>query len=331
MLGVSGTMRIPFEHRKAEEGGIALLERFGGELPRVLGTLTQDKVLGAWHGGLDGRKTAPVFASPLYGMDHAHSHPEICLLLAGRCRLSLGPWIKGEGADSGLVSGRVIELSAGDLVLLPGGLPHAEGFGEEGDAYSLAWWILPPAEAHLQVTEYRGGSEFEVMHRVLLSGFPLEVEERLQLLASLCNDCRNPSFFGLKEALLAVVLGVLRRALEGRDLDQRPQAVERALEFIEQNLHRPLDLAEVGRAAHLSPNYLTALCKRHTGESLGSLIKRRRIERAKQLLLRGDLQIKQVASAVGFDDPYSFSRAFRAQEGLSPSEFRNSVSLADRS
>jgi AraC family transcriptional regulator of arabinose operon len=47
-----------------------------------------------------------------------------------------------------------------------------------------------------------------------------------------------------------------------------------------------------------------------------------RISRAKKLLVFSDQSIKQIASAVGFSDPYYFSRVFHNEVGLAPSDFR---------
>ena len=47
-----------------------------------------------------------------------------------------------------------------------------------------------------------------------------------------------------------------------------------------------------------------------------------RMDRAKQLLLAGELSVAQVADAVGFADPYHFSRVFRQHEGMPPTEYR---------
>lgn len=47
-----------------------------------------------------------------------------------------------------------------------------------------------------------------------------------------------------------------------------------------------------------------------------------RMDRAKELLATTDTPVEAIARAVGFDDPYYFSRLFRRREGVSPSRFR---------
>ncbi len=52
---------------------------------------------------------------------------------------------------------------------------------------------------------------------------------------------------------------------------------------------------------------------------------RRRIDRARELLLDPALSVSEVAHAVGFADPFLFSARFRAHTGISPSAFRKGL------
>jgi AraC-like DNA-binding protein len=48
-----------------------------------------------------------------------------------------------------------------------------------------------------------------------------------------------------------------------------------------------------------------------------------RMDRAKRLLREEELTVAQVADAVGFSDPYHFSRVFRQHVGMPPSRYRD--------
>ena len=50
---------------------------------------------------------------------------------------------------------------------------------------------------------------------------------------------------------------------------------------------------------------------------------RLRLARAKELLRRGDMLVKDVAGEVGLQDPYYFMRTFKAHENVTPSQFAN--------
>lgn len=95
-----------------------------------------------------------------------------------------------------------------------------------------------------------------------------------------------------------------------------------AITFIEQNLSRRLRLEEVAATVSLSPAYFCHLFSKTVGQSPVDFINRKRIERAQFLLLGEKQPLKTVASEVGFDDVYYFSRVFRKTAGLSPAQYR---------
>jgi len=61
------------------------------------------------------------------------------------------------------------------------------------------------------------------------------------------------------------------------------------------------------------------------GCSAVSYIRRMRVERAKQLLLEGRLNITEIAWSTGFEDAAFFSRVFRQETGLTPSAWKNDL------
>jgi YesN/AraC family two-component response regulator len=70
-------------------------------------------------------------------------------------------------------------------------------------------------------------------------------------------------------------------------------------------------------------SYLRKLFKAETGKSPMEYLMDLRMENAKQLMSNTSLTIKNVASLVGFSDPYYFSRAFKKVTGKYPSQWRN--------
>lgn len=74
---------------------------------------------------------------------------------------------------------------------------------------------------------------------------------------------------------------------------------------------------------HLSPKYFSTLIKRETGISAGEWIDRYVILQAKTLLeCQSNLTIQQVADQMGFSEQASFSRFFKKQTGMTPTEYR---------
>ena len=73
---------------------------------------------------------------------------------------------------------------------------------------------------------------------------------------------------------------------------------------------------------HLNPYYLSTFFKQQTGEKFSDYVQRVKMEVAANLLERGDQNVKEVAVAVGYTNPNSFTRAFRQYYQCNPKDYR---------
>jgi len=80
----------------------------------------------------------------------------------------------------------------------------------------------------------------------------------------------------------------------------------------------------VAEKIHISPNYLSGLLKVLTGQSTQQHIHEKLIEKAKELLSTTSLSVSEIAYALGFEHPQSFSKLFKTRTALSPLKFRQS-------
>jgi len=95
-----------------------------------------------------------------------------------------------------------------------------------------------------------------------------------------------------------------------------------AVEFIERNLTEPIGPEEIASAAFVSPSYLFKLFKRVFRCSPGVYIMKRRLCRAADALVREDASVTDVAFLYQYGSVESFSRAFKKQYLLPPSEYK---------
>ena len=86
------------------------------------------------------------------------------------------------------------------------------------------------------------------------------------------------------------------------------------------NYSKNTSLRELAEFAHVSQSYLGSIFRSVTGRSPIDYLIEIRINRAKNLLKDG-YSVTDTSRLVGFNDIYYFSRMFKRNEGMSPSEY----------
>jgi AraC family transcriptional regulator len=100
------------------------------------------------------------------------------------------------------------------------------------------------------------------------------------------------------------------------------ECIEEVLRYIRAHIQEPLDRETLADVAGFSVPHFHRIFRSQVGESAISYIRRLRLERAGRKLRMGAVDITEVALAAGYDSHAAFSKAFKQQFGLSPSEFR---------
>jgi transcriptional regulator GlxA family with amidase domain len=105
-------------------------------------------------------------------------------------------------------------------------------------------------------------------------------------------------------------------------------AVLRAQEWLEARLEGDASLEAAARAAGLGVRTLLRRFRKATGHTPLEYVQTLRVEAAKRLLETTDRTVEDLAGAVGYADPASFRRVFKARSGLSPGAYRRRFSLS---
>ncbi len=98
--------------------------------------------------------------------------------------------------------------------------------------------------------------------------------------------------------------------------------VRKAVDHLIAHLREPFALGDLAAHCGLSVSRLAALFKQETGTSPQQFLERHRMQHASQLLRLTSLTIAEIATEVGFEDPFYFTNRFRRYAGTSPSHFR---------
>ena len=95
-----------------------------------------------------------------------------------------------------------------------------------------------------------------------------------------------------------------------------------AVDHMQRNLGEPLRVPELAARVNLSPSRFRELFSAQTGLGPAQYMQRLRLRRARLLIERTFLTVKEVMALVGYNDPSHFSREFSRDHGVAPSALR---------
>jgi len=122
-------------------------------------------------------------------------------------------------------------------------------------------------------------------------------------------------------ALAKAILAENSQWGEGQPNPALPVALEEMMAYARANIGSNLSVAEMAQAGDCSPTTAQRLFNQHTGSSLRSWVRQLRLQEAAHLLKSSGLRVNEIGEMVGFKDPLYFSRVFREEHGIPPSQF----------
>jgi len=218
------------------------------------------------------------------------------------------------------VSGHLHTVRAGELLVLPPDVPHTCG-AHLSDPWTIHW----AQAAGENLPEYLNELGVSAKAPLVWMGDDLQ-------LARLFNEVLRTlepgtSFLNLLHAshTLAHLLAVMirHRHERSRDTSDSVQKVAGGIIYMSEHLDQPMRVSSLAALANLSPAHFTVLFKEQTGCSPRDYLYLLRIHRACQLLRSSTLNVKEIATRLGYQDQFHFSRQFKAFQGASPSEYRD--------
>ena len=93
--------------------------------------------------------------------------------------------------------------------------------------------------------------------------------------------------------------------------------------YMRNNIHANLTADEIAAVANMSSKQLNRIMLENYNMSISTFFKREKISKAKEMLEKTDMSIRQIAEAVGFSDEFSFSKSFKKIEGNTPASYRS--------
>jgi AraC-like DNA-binding protein len=231
-------------------------------------------------------------------------------------------------------NGKVWKLTPGTVLLVNKGMAHDAIYSPFQPACRDLWLHLRPPRA-FTANDVRNtpGEDRNVVDQTLylLPNARAFAESACTTWDRLEKDPRNPlCFFQLQAAVTAILLETMLYAAKPAASIKRKAHQELVIDgirhFIEANLAQKLTLETLSVMAGYEAVYFHRLFARYVGESVHQFVKRKRIERAKELLREG-YKIVSIAGALGFPSSTYFCRFFKRECGSTPSEWLSGVKI----
>lgn len=99
------------------------------------------------------------------------------------------------------------------------------------------------------------------------------------------------------------------------------ESVCKIKDYLQENFSERITLDMLASLVNLERSYLSRLFKKEAGVNIFQYLADIRLKEAQRLLSQGRMSVREVASKVGIEDPFYFTRMFKKQYGMSPTDY----------
>ena len=237
---------------------------------------------------------------------------------------SWGPGVRNHYLIHHVISGRGIyilqnrryELAAGDtFIIYPDTSIHY--FADSRDPWEYIWVGFDGIDAPHYVEQ----TDFTREEPVLRGLYREEIQELLEAIYANygTGSWRSAAITGHLYLLLAFLIEHSQKLPNPRSAGS--DCAKSVANYIMTHFEQPITVEELADFAAVSHSSLYRSFKRRFQMSPKRFLLEYRIERACMLLTDSSYSIQEISNSVGFEDPFYFSRAFKAIKGVSPRQF----------
>ncbi|MCW1921013.1 AraC family transcriptional regulator [Luteolibacter arcticus] len=153
---------------------------------------------------------------------------------------------------------------------------------------------------------------------------PINLTERMlceSLLSPPVPRALQPTWFNGKIVECFSLFGGIDAAT-GPDRDPLRERIDAAVMWLREHFRDELNLGALAEHVGSDPSYLSRLFKQHTGNTISQTLRQIRVDIAAGLLREGNRNVSQAAFEVGYSSLSHFTKAFVAEKGMRPSDWR---------
>ncbi|WP_077619525.1 AraC family transcriptional regulator [Bacillus sinesaloumensis] len=103
------------------------------------------------------------------------------------------------------------------------------------------------------------------------------------------------------------------------------ESLQHAIDYMEDHMLEDVSIEDIAKRANASPFHFQRTFSILTDITVGDYLRRRRLTLAAEELLRTNKKIIDLAYKYGYDTPEAFTKAFRKQHGVTPSDIRKGI------
>lgn len=205
------------------------------------------------------------------------------------------------------------------LVIPPGSLasPHKEHF-DNGSMLTLVFW-----NQYLRFLVTNKNPPEKNCHYWYHTNNPLR--GTLSILRALSELMAHKSDSAELRMLVSALLYTCREELQNDaspKLGKAQQTYYAVKNHMRENLHLPINRANIAATFKLSPSHISKLFARFDKSSFNACLLNMRLANAVELLQSFDLSIDEIAEHCGYQDTGYFIKSFKKIHGITPGEFR---------
>lgn len=224
--------------------------------------------------------------------------------------------LRGKGALH--INEHIFHLSAGDAFIIPSGkVSYYESSHDDPWCYAWISFLGISSEMYTYQLITASKDKYIVHH--------LDVDKYRKCIFDVLALKGNTTSQYLKAN--SILLNIMSMLFEDIDFNEKSwgkvSIADDVKFYIDINYPKKIKITDVAKSFGIHPNYLSRTFHEKFGVTPKNYLKNLKLKKACRLLTTTELSVSVIASSLGFDDQLSFSKTFKKEFLVPPSEYRN--------